>query len=70
MTIGKQCKDDPGWMIPNEKYGIYFGDRMPGELLAEPKWKEIIELLKTTTRSFEEIKAFLKGADQKRWGWF
>ncbi len=25
--------------------------------------KEIIELLKTTTRSFEEIKAFLKGED-------
>ena len=25
--------------------------------------KEIIELLKTTTRSFDEIKAFLKGED-------
>ena len=25
--------------------------------------KEILELLKTTTRSFEEIKAFLKGED-------
>ena len=27
--------------------------------------KEIIELLKTTTRSFEEIKAFLKGENSE-----
>ena len=37
VTIGKQCKDDPTCMIPNEKYGIYFADRMPEELLVEPK---------------------------------
>ena len=37
VTIGKQCKDDPTCMIPNEKYGIYFADHMPEELLVEPK---------------------------------
>ena len=31
VTIGKQCKDDPASMIPNEKYAIYFADRMPGD---------------------------------------
>ena len=35
VTIGKQCKDDPTRMIPNEKYAIYFADRMPEELLIE-----------------------------------
>ena len=37
VTIGKQCKDDPTRMIPNEKYAIYFADRMPEELLIEPE---------------------------------
>ena len=37
VTIGKRCEDDPTKMIPNEKYGIYFADRMPEELLAEAK---------------------------------
>lgn len=37
VTIGKQCKDDPTCMIPNEKYGIYFAERIPEELLVEPK---------------------------------
>ena len=30
--------------------------------------KEILELLKTTPRSFDEIKAFLKGADPEEEG--
>ena len=37
VTIGKRCEDDPTKMIPNEKYGIYFADRMPEELLVEAK---------------------------------
>ncbi len=37
VTIGKQCKDDLTQMIPNEKYAIYFADRIPEELLVEPK---------------------------------
>ena len=37
VTIGKQCKDDSASMLPNENYGIYFADRMPEELLVEPK---------------------------------
>ena len=37
VTIGKQCKDDPTRMFPNEKYAIYFADTMPEELLVEPK---------------------------------
>ena len=37
VTIGKQCKDDLTQMIPNEKYGIYFADRMPEELLVDTK---------------------------------
>ena len=37
VTIGKRCEDDPTKMIPNEKYGIYFADRIPEELLEEPK---------------------------------
>ena len=37
VTIGKRCEDDPTKMIPNEKYGIYFAERMPEELLAEAK---------------------------------
>ena len=37
VAIGKQCKDDPTQMIPNEKYAIYFADRMPEELLEEPE---------------------------------
>lgn len=37
VTIGKQCKDDPEWMIPNEKYAVYFADRMPEEMLVEAK---------------------------------
>ena len=40
VTIGKQCKDDPTSMIPNEKYGIYFADRMPEELLVEAKKRQ------------------------------
>lgn len=28
VTIGKRCEDDPTKMIPNEKYRIYFADRM------------------------------------------
>ncbi|MBR2794687.1 MAG: transposase [Solobacterium sp.] len=37
VTIGKRCEDDPTKMIPNEKYGIYFAERMPEELLVEAK---------------------------------
>ena len=37
VTIGKRCEDDPTKMIPNEKYGIYFADRMPEGLLVEAK---------------------------------
>ena len=37
VTIGKRCEDDPTKMIPNEKYGIYFADRIPEEMLEGPK---------------------------------
>ena len=37
VTIGKQCKDDPACMFPNERYGIYFADRVPEEMLVVPK---------------------------------
>ena len=37
VTIGKQCKDDLTQMIPNEKYGIYFAERIPEELRQRPE---------------------------------
>ena len=44
VTVDKQCKDDSTNMIPNEKYGIYFADRMPEELLVEPKWSSCLHI--------------------------
>ena len=63
VTIGKQCKDDPTRMFPNEKYAIYFADTLMEELQPDERKsrEEIIKLLDTTTRTDEEIKAFLRG---------
>ena len=37
VVVGKQCPDDTTLMFPNEKYGIYFSDRISEEELVEPR---------------------------------